>query len=147
MLQFTSVLKAHYQDSLEKLMFFNPGQHKALQSIIDSIEHFGSPYVEVENGNLRVKVDKLSDVQFIFALSGNNLVGVIIYVRTSQTYVDVLHIAVDEQYSAEGNQMGLMLVFRLLNVVRTNASRVKGVTTVRVLDNHQQVKGYPVLKS
>lgn len=146
MLQYTSVLKAHYQDALEKLMFFNPGQKNALLSIMESIESFGNPCVVLDGDNLRVKVDKLDEVQSLFALDGNTLVGVIIYSRTDNSCFCVLHIAVEESYSNNGIHANKLLVPRLINVVRNSAARVKDVEIVRVIDNNRQVKDYPVIK-
>ena len=140
MLRYTSTLKADYIEELERLLFFNPGQQDALAAIMDSLETFGSPSVYNDNGGLRVKVEKLDEVQTLYAMDDETLVGVLVYSRIMLDCLTVLHIAVNEEYSAHGKQAKSMLVMRMLDLLRNNARRIKGVETIRLICNNNQVR-------
>jgi len=144
MLCYTSALKPEYHEDLERLMFFNPGQHTALPAIVDSLEQFGSPSVYTDNGCLRVRLEKLDGVQTLFALDEETLVGVVVYSRTTLTCLTVIHIAVDHDYSSNGKFAHTMLVMRMLELLRKSARRIKGVETVRIVCNGNQIRDCPV---
>jgi hypothetical protein len=137
MLRYTSTLRPEYSEELERLMFFNPGQPDALAAIMDSLDTFGSPSVYTDNGALRVKVEKLDEVQTLYALDDDTLVGVLVYSRVVLDCLTVLHIAVDEEYSVHGNNASNMLVMRMLELLRKNARLIKGVKTIRLMCNSQ----------
>jgi hypothetical protein len=144
MLQYTSILNAEYNSALEELMFFNPGQENALSAILDSIDTFGPPSVYIDRERLRVKVEKLDEVQTLFALDESKLVGVMIYSRVLAECLSVIHIAVNEDYSSTGKYAHNMLVMRMLDLIRNNARRIKGIKTLRVICNGNQITDYPV---
>ena len=137
MLRYTSTLKPEYSEELERLLFFNPGQQDALAAIMDSVDNFGSPSVYTDNGVLRVKVEKLDEVQTLYAMDDDMLVGVLVYSRVLLDCLTVLHIAVDEAYSVHGNNASNMLVMRMLELLRKNARLIKGVKTIRLMCNSQ----------
>ena len=137
MLRYTSNLKPEYCEELERLLFFNPGQQDALAAIMDSLDSFGSPSVYTDNGALRVKVEKLDEVQTLYAMDDDTLVGVLVYSRVILDCLTVLHIAVDEEYSVHGNNASNMLVMRMLELLRKNARLIKGVKTIRLMCNSQ----------
>lgn len=144
MLHYTSVLKPQYSDELERLMFFNPGQQNALEAILDSLDTFGAPSMYVDGSQLRVKVEKLDEVQTLFALDGETLAGVMIYSRILRECMTVIHIAVDEDYSSTGKFSNQMLVMRMLGLLRKSARQIKGVNTIRLMRSDNQIKDYPV---
>ncbi len=45
----------------------------------------------------------------------------------------MIHIAVDEDYAANGKSSRHMLVLRLLELLRNNARRIKGIQTIRMM--------------
>ena len=144
MLRYTSVLKPEYGEELERLMFFNPGQQTALAAIVDSLETFGSPSVYDDGQRLRVKVEKLDEVQTLYALDSDTLVGVLVYSRTLLERLTVIHIAVDQDYSSHGKFAHNMLVMRMLELLRNSARRIKGVETIRIMCSDNQIRDYPV---
>jgi hypothetical protein len=144
MLRYTSTLKPEYHEDLERLMFFNPGQHSVLPAIVDSLEQFGSPSVYTDNGYLRIKLEKLEGVQTLFALYEDTLIGLVVYSRTTLTCLTVIHIAVDHDYSSNGKFAHVMLVMRMLGLLRKSARLIKGVETVRIICNGNQIKDCPV---
>ena len=144
MLRYTSVLKPEYSEELERLMFFNPGQQIALAAIVDSLETFGSPSVYADDGRLRVKLEKLDEVQTLFAMDGDTLVGVLVYSRTLLERLTVIHVAVHQDYSSHGKFAQNMLVMRMLELLRNSARRIKGVETIRIMCSDNQIRDYPV---
>ena len=133
MLRFTSLLNQIYGDDLERLMFFNPGQNAMHDAIVDSVEKFGSPYILVIDGHLRVNVEKLNEVQTLFALEDDQLVGILIYFRFSTESLTVIHIAVDDDFSSRGKFSRNMLVLRMLDLLRKIARRISGVNNIQIL--------------
>ncbi|MDH3713005.1 MAG: hypothetical protein OET44_04050 [Gammaproteobacteria bacterium] len=144
MLRYTSTLQPEYGDELERLMFFNPGQQTAMAAIVDSVETFGAPSVYTERGRLRVRVEKLEDVQTLFALDGDTLVGVLVYSRVALERLVVIHIAVEQDYSAHGKFAQNMLVMRMLELLRNNARRIKGIETIRMMYGDNRVRDFSV---
>ena len=144
MLRYTSTLTPEYGEELERLMFFNPGQQTALAAIVDSLERFGPPNVYADGGCLRVRVEKLDEVQTLFAMDGDTLVGVLVYSRILLERLTVIHIAVDQDYSSHGKFAPNMLVMRMLELLRNSARRIKGVETIRIMCSGNQIRDYPV---
>ena len=144
MLRYTSTLNPEYSEELERLMFFNPGQQTALAAIVDSLETFGSPSVYADSERLRVKVEKLDEVQTLFAMDSDTLVGVLVYSRILLERLAVIHIAVDQDYSSHGKFAHNMLVMRMLELLRSNARRIKGIETIRIMCSDNQIRDYPV---
>jgi len=144
MLRYTSTLKTKYSDELERLMFFNPGQQTALAAIEDSLEKFGSPCVYDDGGCLRVKVEKLDEVQTLFAMDDDTLVGVLVYSRVLLERLTVIHIAVAQDYSSHGKFAHKMLVIRMLELLRNSARRIKGIKTIRIMCSNNQSRDYSV---
>ena len=140
MLRYTSTLKSDYIEELERLMFFNPGQHSALPVIVDALEQFGPPNVYTSDGCLRVKVEKLDEVQTLYAIDEDKLVGVLIYSRIILERLTVIHIAVHPDYSSSGTYADSMLVMRMLKLLRNSARCIKGVKTIRVICSENQVR-------
>jgi hypothetical protein len=125
-------------------MFFNPGQQIALSAILNSLDTFGSPSVYVDGGRLRIKVEKLDEVQTLYALDDDTLVGVMIYSRILLERFTVIHIAVDQDYSSYGKFARKMLVMRMLELLRNSARRIKGVETIRLICNGSQIRDFSV---
>ena len=144
MLRFTSTLKPEYGEELERLMFFNPGQQTVLAAIVDSVEKFGAPSVYIDDGCLRVKVEKLDEVQTLYALDDDTLVGVLVYSRISLEYLTVIHIVVDQSYSSNGKFAPNMLVMRMFGLLRNSARCIKGIEKIRIMFSDNRIRGFPV---
>lgn len=144
MLRFTSNLNREYNEELEQLMFFNPGQHTALSAIVDSLEKFGTPSVYDDGGYLRVKVEKLDGVQSLFALDEDTLAGVLVYSRLSVELLAVIHIAVAPEYASHGEFSHKMVVMRMLELLRKNSRCIKGIETIRVMFHGNQIRDFSI---
>lgn len=144
MLHYTSILKLDYINELEQLMFFNPGQQTALAAIVDSVERFGSPSVYVDGENLRIKVEKIADVQTLYALDDDALVGVLVYSRVSLEKLTIIHIVVDPNYSSHGKFAEHMLVMQMLKLLRKTASNIKGIKSIKIMFSDNQTRYFSV---
>ncbi len=133
-IQFTSILSIKYREDLERLLFFNPQQKKALPGIYRSINTYGLPGIVEEKERLRVSVEGLPESQTLFALvrQGDEtiLAGVMVYSRVSVETIVLLHIAVLEDYSRTGKYADQMLVLRLTTQLREIAKKIKGVQSI-----------------
>jgi hypothetical protein len=103
---FTSVLGRRHRQELEKLLFFNPGQHRVRAAILEAIEKYGIPKVVEEQGWLRVRLDSGREVQTLFAMSlaglSPKLAGVMVYTRLEVETILLLHMAVARDYASRG---------------------------------------------
>lgn len=128
---FCSCLPQSTQDALERLVFFNPNQLHSQDDVLRALELFGTPAIVVGPEGLHVTLSRCPDVQCLFATSGEDLLGMLIYRRTSAEDILVVHIAVADAYSRSRD--GLSVVIRLLRAVRAAARRLRGVQRLRVL--------------
>ncbi len=131
---FSSILGSEYLEDLERLLFFNPLQEKALDGIHHSIREHGVPSIYLDNGRLRVKVEEPSEVQTLYALDDAKgkpmLVGVMVFARSEPETIDLLHIAIREEYSRFGEKADAGLVSKFLDQLRQIAKRLKGVHSI-----------------
>jgi len=125
-------------------MFFNPGQQFALEAIVDSLEKFGSPSIYIDNGLLRIKLEMLKEVQALFALDDDKLVGVLIYSRVLPEHLTMIYIIVDQEYSSHGKFEKKMLVLRMFMLLRKIARRIKDVISIQIIRGGNQIQDYPI---
>ena len=136
---FSSVLKTEYYSDLESLLFLNPQQGRVQLGISESLERFGQPEILVGSDFLQVKVGSISDVQTLFAFDNYSeiqkpeLAGVMIYVRTDDENIVVLHVAVAEDYCLAGRYGDERLLKRFLVMLRKIAHRIKGVRSIEII--------------
>ena len=93
---------------------------------------------------LRVKVEKLDEVQTLFALDGDTLVGVLVYSRVTLERLAVIHIVVGADYCLNGKFAQKMLVMRMLGLLRNIARRINGIETMRLMYGGNRIRDYPV---
>ncbi len=131
---FSSILGSEYLEDLERLLFFNPLQERALTGIHHSIREHGVPSIYLDNGRLRVKVEEPSEVQTLYALEDSDekpvLVGVMVFSRADAETIDLLHIAIREEYSRFGAKSDTGLVSKFLEQLRQIARGLKGVRSI-----------------
>jgi len=135
-LQLSSVLPAAFRPELEQLLFFNPGQERLRKGIQESIARHGVPQIVADQTTLRVQVGELGVVQAVFAIAElpdrASLVGAVLYHRASTEEIVVLHIAVDQHFTAAGNSSDTLLVMRLVDSLRQSARCIKGIRWITV---------------
>jgi hypothetical protein len=132
---FASKVAIEHRPALERLLFFNGCQHRVADGIVDVIDRFGPPEIQVDGEWLRVQVSELSSgVQSLFAVEANSgrPIGVAVYLRADLEHVTVLHIGLSEEYCAGGERGSLNLLLRMLKELRRSSRRVKGVRRLSV---------------
>jgi len=145
---FTSWLPSHYAEALEGLLYFNGLQDRVCERIAFFVELRRPPRIVITDGILRIHVGSVPSVQSLFAVKREGataeLIGVIVYFRESINTMNVLHLAVREDYSSVGHHAEAMLSIRLIHMVREMASRIKGVSSVTLGYNKAKTRSIPV---
>ena len=133
--ELTSTLQPTMRNQLENILFFNSLQNNYIESISHSISLFGEPKVLISGESLRVEIDGIPNVQTIFALTSDKktLAGIIIYLRTDQDNIAILHVGVIGEYSSLGIYAKGMLVPKLIQNIIRIARTIKGVTVVTLM--------------
>jgi hypothetical protein len=116
-------------------MFFHPQQGEHESSINSSILSYGFPRIIQESDYLRIGIEG-KEVQTLYAFVNRgkleDLAGVIVYTRTSEDTLVLVHMAVKPEYSyADGYKNELVLV-RMLAQLRSIAKRIKGVKKLSI---------------
>ena len=134
-------MDAKNRSALEKLLFFNPWQHKVREGILKSLQEFGQPRLVENSGVLSVKVGD-HDAQALFAIDQDRKkpdpVGAIVFLRTSIPEIAIIHVAVNKNYALRGKKAGAGLGVILVEKVKEIASRIVGVQRI-VFFYRQQV--------
>lgn len=128
-IEFKSYVSTCHRAALERLVFFNSGQTRVWDGIVDAVERFGPPEIVAAGDRLSVRLRDLPDVQCVFALDavGGLPLGAAVYMRPDQEHIVVLHIGVSSEFASGGRSEGERLLLRLLREVRRSTRRVKGV--------------------
>jgi len=146
-LQFTSVLDRSRRGELEELMFQHPQQGRFHDTIMDCIDRFGVPSVVERNGRLRIELASQTEVQTLYAMIDgplpSELVGAVVYTRDAADELVVLHIAVKDDYTAQGLRAHQMVTFGLVEELCRVARHIHGVNGVRLV----YVRGQSILQT
>ena len=104
---------------------------------MNSIEHFGQPYISIDNNILRIQVEKLKDTQTLFALGYFKkvvtLLGMLVYVRVDKENIVIIHIGIIEDYSADGPNSNQLLLMQLIAKLRALSKKIKGVRHIHMM--------------
>lgn len=132
-LHFASKAPKQCRPALEKLLFFNPRQHRVREGIINSLEHFGHLRLDGTAEGLTVRVGN-HEAQTLFAYDRDRLhgdpVGVVVFLRTSPEEIAIMHIAVHPDYGLQAPHTDLGLGVVLLEKVKEIAAQIVGVRRV-----------------
>lgn len=130
---FSSRVSKLHRPALEELLFFNPGQFRVRSGIINSVEKFGHPQLVEAGENLAIRIGE-QEAQTLFAydrgLRDSAPVGLVIFLRTSQAEIAVIHVAVHAEYALQGRHGDLGLGVTLVDKVKEIASRIVGVQRI-----------------
>jgi hypothetical protein len=146
-LTFSSALPANRRDELEELMFFHPEQGEHTASINASIEAYGFPKILQEEDSLRIGIAGL-DVQTLYAFvprgSTQELAGAVVYTRTSDDTLVLLHMAVKPEFSFMSGYRNELVLPRMLGQLRVIAKRIKGIKRLSIVyADHREVRPLP----
>ncbi len=146
-MRITSLLDAGYAAALEDLLFSHPHQGRFRSNIIDSVERYGSPSVALRNGGLRIELPRLTDVQALYALVDKELIGIIVYTRTPNAALEVLHIVVREDYTFNGVNANVGIAVELVDAICSVGHQIQGIQSVRLAYNRGTVILKPTIKT
>lgn len=137
-LRFSSVLPVSYRDELERIVFFNPQQSRFMTPLLAAVNRYGVPTIIEENGCLRLGVPAFESIQTLYALDDEVgatplLAGVAMFVRESDDTMLVLHLAMHQDYTADGPKADEWVAARLMSTVRDISQRTRGINTIRLL--------------
>ena len=125
-------------------MFFHPEQGEHTDSINACIETYGFPKILQEEECLRIGIAGL-DVQTLYALvprgSTQELAGVVVYTRTSDDTLVLLHMAVKPEFSFSSGYRNELVLPRMLAQLRAIAKRIKGIKRLSIVyADHRELR-------
>jgi hypothetical protein len=141
-LLFSSKVQKRSREAVENLFFLNPRQYRVRDGITEALEEFGHPRLEEKDDNVFLHVgDK--DAQTLFAFDGNRTgddpVGVVVFLRSSPAEIVIVHMAVRPDYALQGRRAGLGLGLALIEKVKEIASQIVGIQKIVFFYRHEIV--------
>jgi hypothetical protein len=141
-LEFKSFVSARFRAELEELVYFNSGQSRVLESLIEAVERFGAPEIEATGQQLRVVLRKLPEAQTLFAIAETGRpLGLITYTRADHEHLMILHVSISSEFASGGALCRNQLLLRLLREIKRCSRRLKGVKRVELYyqaERHRQ---------
>ncbi len=129
----TSKLAAGQRAALEHLLFFNVNQHRVRLGIQQSIQIYGVPEIEEEDGYLRIRVGDMQGVQTLFAVTDEGRpLGVAVFVRLAEQRFVVLHLGVEPRLRSSADVNTAVLI-KLMHQIRSAARRTRGVERIELV--------------
>jgi len=126
-------VSTQYRPDLEELVYFNSGQSRVLDSLIEAVERFGAPEIESEGQQLRVVLRKLPEAQTLFAVAETGRpLGLVTYMRPDHEHLMILHVSISEDFARGGAFCRNQLLLRMLREIRRCSRRMKGVKKVEL---------------
>jgi hypothetical protein len=126
---FTSHVAELHRGSLELLVYFNAGQSRVADGIVDAVERFGPLEIAADGDRLRIHVTGLPEAQSLFAVEAatGRPVGVAVYARPDFQHMIVVHLGIAAEFASGGIRAHEQLLLRLLRELRSCSRRIKGV--------------------
>jgi len=132
---FTSSVPPIHRGSLEMLVYFNAGQSRVVDGIVDAVERFGPPEIVADGERLRVRVAGLPEAQSLFAVEAatGRPLGVAVYARSDFQHMIVVHLGISAEFASGGIRSHEQLLLRLLRELRRCSRQIKGVRRFELL--------------
>jgi len=112
--------------------FFNEQQNRYYKKIVDVVEKYEKPIIINNGKTLSMKVERNIDSNCIFASHGPKLVGILIYAQNTSKNIQVLHIAIDEDYTSKGNFANIILSSKMVDKLKEITRNIKGIETITI---------------
>src|SRR5688572_2293274 len=133
-LEFASHAPQGSREDVEQLLYFNPHQHLVREGILDSLSSFGQPHIITSRFGLTVRVGN-EETQTLFAFdrrySSTAPIGLVVFIRTSQSDIVIIHLAIHSNYVLPAGRVSLGLGVTLVEKVRDVAARIVGVSQLK----------------
>jgi hypothetical protein len=128
-IHFVSHVPREQRGSLEALIYFNAGQGRVQDEIVDAVEKFGPLEIVTDGERLRVVVAGLPEAQALFAVERKTArpIGIAVYARPDWEHITVIHLGVASEFASGGKRADEALLLRLLRELRRSSRRIKGV--------------------
>ena len=134
---YTSVVSPSRYDELADLMFYNLRQHLFRDDIVNAIDRYGLPEIVTTDHALRFSVEKLGEVQSLYAFDGNAatgcLAGAMLYARVSDDKIVLLHMGIAAEYQTGGSESHKMLALKMIRRLKKVGKTLKGVHRLEIL--------------
>jgi hypothetical protein len=134
---YTSSIPASRYHELAELMFFNLRQDRFRDDIVNAIELYGLPEIVTTDQSLRFSVEKLGQVQSLYAFDGNaqtgRLAGAMVYARVSDEKIVLLHMGLADPYQTGGPLSHKMLALKMIQQLKKVGKTLKGVHRLEIL--------------
>lgn len=134
-IRYASSLDTVHRQELEFLLYFNSGQDRVRDGIVESIDRFGLPQIVDEGGRVRVALEGTTEIQNLFVIQTDGkrprLAGVALFFRADQQTIVVTHIGVAQQLPDTDRNGGVF--FSLLAKIQEISRRIKGVRYVELI--------------
>lgn len=141
-LEFKSFVSMRFRTELEELVYFNTGQSRVLESLIEAVERFGAPEIEASGQQLRVVLHKLPEAQTLFAVAETGRpLGLVTYMRADHEHLMILHVSISAEFASGGALCRNQLLLRMLREIKRCSLRLKGVKRVELYyqaERHRQ---------
>ena len=131
---FVSHIGAAHRTALEILVYFNAGQNRVSQEIVDAVERFGTPEIVCNGERLRVRVPGLVDAQSLFAIDARSgqPVGVAVFARPDLQHIVIVHIGIASEFAAGGKRANEQLLLKMLRELHRCGRQIKGVERIEL---------------
>ncbi len=122
---------------LERLLYFNDNQHRVEGQLREALHRYGgAPTMILDAPFIRFAVPQVPSVQTLYAMdeskAPSSIAGVALYTREDTETLSLLFLAVHEEYANGGAREGEGLAPQILDVLRTSATRTKGIRWLRL---------------
>ena len=135
-INFTSKIETKYADQVEHLFFFNKNQKRYYEKIEGVCAQYGIPHLDKSGGNLLLTLGNSEKFQTLYTFdkenNNTNVLGMIVYYRPYNEIIEIIHIAVVEECSEGGIYDKEMVVVRMIERLRKDALRLKGVKKIKL---------------
>lgn len=131
--EFKSNVSSQFRKNVEELLYFNSGQTRVLESLIEAVERFGTPEIEDNGQQLKVVLRKLPDAQTLFAVAETGRpLGLMTYLRSDHENLLILHVSISAEFASGGALCRNQLLLRMLREIRRCSRRLKGIKKVEL---------------
>jgi hypothetical protein len=129
------MLNCSYQDELTQLLFLNGNQEKVHESALLAIERYGTPRISEAHDRLWIAFDSGIEAQSLYLMikrpKRDQLIGAFVYTRHNDR-LDVLYVAVLEEYAFGEIEAKDAVFFRILDEIRRIARSIRGISSIRL---------------
>lgn len=122
----------NYKSVTENLFYHNSRQHFHINAIERMVYKYGNPKIIEKDGYLEMTSEKCPYSHSLFISKGPALIGVLIYYQSSNTNIEIIHIALNNDYSMNN-------LFGLLNncIKFLNIEKLKTFSVGYIINSHK----------